>query len=228
VESLSKAPGSRCRSTGPPPSSAGPTTMMASARRCFARRGDAWVQQGSKLIGNDVVGLTGQGLSVALSRDGNTAIVGGHRDADFVGAAWIHNDDGWTQRGGKLVGPAVGRAYQGFSVSMSGDGNTAIVGGPSDNDLVGAAWVYIRRAGAWYLLDSKLVGAGAVGPSGQGGIRRPVSRWRYRYSGWAARPWRRRGGMGVRGHVLRARREMKERSPVQQRPMATTASSRVR
>jgi hypothetical protein len=111
--------------------------MMASARRCFARRGDAWVQQGSKLIGNDVVGLTGQGLSVALSRDGNTAIVGGHRDADFVGAAWIHNDDGWTQRGGKLVGPAVGRAYQGFSVSMSGDGNTAIVGGPSDNDLVG-------------------------------------------------------------------------------------------
>ena len=66
------------------------------------------------------------------------------------------------------IGPAVGRAYQGFSVSMSGDGNTAIVGGPSDNNLVGAAWVYIRRAGAWYLLGSKLVGAGAAGPSGQG------------------------------------------------------------
>jgi hypothetical protein len=52
---------------------------------------------------------------------------------------------------------------------MSGDGNTAIVGGPTDNDLVGAAWVYIRRTGAWYLLGSKLVGAGALGPSGQGG-----------------------------------------------------------
>ena len=51
---------------------------------------------------------------------------------------------------------------------MSGDGNTAIVGGPTDNDLVGAAWVYIRRTGAWYLLGSKLVGAGAAGPSGQG------------------------------------------------------------
>ena len=34
--------------------------------------------------------------------------------------------------------------------------------------LVGAAWVYIRRTGAWYLLGSKLVGAGAVGPAGQG------------------------------------------------------------
>jgi hypothetical protein len=136
----------------------------------FTRRGDAWVQQGSKLIGNDVDGLAGQGGSVALSRDGNTAIIGGHRDSDFVGAAWVYTRSGdvWTQQGRKLIGPAVGRAYQGFSVSMSGDGNTAIVGGPSDNDLVGAAWIYVRRSGGWYLLGSKLVGAGALGPSGQG------------------------------------------------------------
>jgi antibiotic biosynthesis monooxygenase (ABM) superfamily enzyme len=136
----------------------------------FARRGGAWVQQGSKLLGNDVDGQAGQGGSVALSRDGNTAMVGGYRDRDFVGAAWVYtrSSDVWTQQGSKLVGPAVGRAYQGFSVSMSGDGNTAIVGGPTDDDLVGAAWIYIRRSGGWYLLGSKLVGAGAVGPSGQG------------------------------------------------------------
>jgi lipocalin len=136
----------------------------------FTRNGDAWTQQGSKLIGSDADGQAGQGSSVALSRDGNTAIVGGYRDRDFVGAAWIYTRSGgvWTQQGNKLVGPAVGRAYQGFSVSMSGDGNPAIVGGPSDNDLVGAAWVYVRRAGAWYLLGRKLVGAGAAGPSGQG------------------------------------------------------------
>src|SRR5262249_59226174 len=111
-----------------------------------------------------------QGYSVSLSNDGNTAIIGGHRDRDFVGAAWAYSRSGgvWTQQGAKLVGPAVGRAYQGFSVSMSGDGDTAIVGGPTDNDLVGAAWVYIRRTGAWYLLGSKLVGAGAAGPAGQG------------------------------------------------------------
>jgi len=142
----------------------------AGAAWVFTRNGDAWAQQGSKLIGGDADGQAGQGTSVALSRDGTTAIVGGYRDRDFVGAAWIYTRSGgvWTQQGAKLVGPAVGRAYQGFSVSMSGDGNTAIVGGPTDNDLVGAAWVYIRRAGAWYLLGSKLVGAGAAGPSGQG------------------------------------------------------------
>jgi hypothetical protein len=142
----------------------------AGAAWVFTRDGDVWAQQGSKLVGSDADGQAGQGSSVAVSRDGNTAIVGGYRDRDFVGAAWIYTRSGgvWTQQGNKLVGPAVGRAYQGFSVSMSGDGNTAIVGGPSDNDLVGAAWVYVRRAGAWYLLGSKLVGAGAAGPSGQG------------------------------------------------------------
>ena len=142
----------------------------AGAAWVFARSGDAWTQQGSKLIGTDVDGPAGQGGSVALSRDGNTAVVGGHRDRDFVGAAWMYSRSGgvWTQQGDKLVGPAVGRAYQGWSVSMSGDGNTAIVGGPTDDDVKGAAWIYIRRSGSWYLLGNKLVGAGAVGFAGQG------------------------------------------------------------
>jgi lipocalin len=136
----------------------------------YARNGDAWIQQGSKLVGSDADGPAGQGGSVALSRDGNTAIVGGHRDTDFVGAAWIYIRDGgvWIQQGSKLIGPAVGRAYQGWSVSMSGDGDTAIVGGPTDNNIAGAAWIYVRRSGAWYVLGNKLVGAGAVGPAGQG------------------------------------------------------------
>jgi hypothetical protein len=140
-------------------------------QRSPSRTGDAWIQQGNKLVGTDADGPAGQGGSVALSRDGNTAIVGGHRDMDFVGAAWIYTRDGgglWTQQGSKLIGPAVGRAYQGWSVSMSGDGNTAIVGGPTDDNVVGAAWIYVRRSAAWYLLGSKLVGAGAVGPAGQG------------------------------------------------------------
>jgi hypothetical protein len=40
----------------------------------------------------------------------------------------------FAEQGPKLVGTgAVGFAHQGYSVSLSGDGNTAIVGGPSDN-----------------------------------------------------------------------------------------------
>jgi uncharacterized protein YdbL (DUF1318 family) len=39
-----------------------------------------FVQQGSKLVGTGVVGTAHQGRSVALSADGNTAIVGGYLD----------------------------------------------------------------------------------------------------------------------------------------------------
>ncbi len=71
----------------------------------------------------------------------------------------------FNQQGPKLVGTAaVGEANQGLSVSLSGDGNTAIVGGFRDNGDVGAAWVYTRSGGVWSQQGPKLVGTGAVGP----------------------------------------------------------------
>ena len=39
---------------------------------------------------------------------------------------------------------AVGNAEQGASVALSSDGNTAIVGGPTDNSNSGAAWVFVQ------------------------------------------------------------------------------------
>jgi hypothetical protein len=48
-----------------------------------------------------------------------------------------------SQQGPKLVETgAVGNASQGICVSVSADGNTAIVGGAGDNGGVGAAWVW--------------------------------------------------------------------------------------
>jgi hypothetical protein len=54
-----------------------------------------------------------------------------------------------TQQGNKLVGTgAVGTALhnaeQGWSVALSADGNTAIVGGPFDNNGNGAVWVFVQ------------------------------------------------------------------------------------
>jgi hypothetical protein len=52
----------------------------------------------------------------------------------------------WTQQSSKLVGSgAVGPAFQGASVSLSADGNTAIIGGPADNSNAGAAWVFVTN-----------------------------------------------------------------------------------
>src|SRR5947199_410827 len=131
-------------------------------------------------------------FSVALSADGNTAIVGGPYDNSNTGAVWVYTRSGgvWTQQGSKLAGtgsvapPGLGTAWvftrsngvwtqqgsklvgtgavrnglQGQSVALSADGNTAIVGGPSDNTSTGAVWVYTRSGGVWTQQGSKLIG----------------------------------------------------------------------
>jgi hypothetical protein len=137
----------------------------------FTRTGGVWTQQRNKLVGPAAVGSAQQGSSVALSADGNTAIVGGVGDSGNKGAAWVFTRTGsvWTPQGNKLVGPgAVGAAIQGWSVALSADGNIAIVGGPLDNGNVGAAWVFIRTGGVWTPQGDKLVGTGAVGAAEQG------------------------------------------------------------
>src|ERR1051326_6313130 len=137
----------------------------------FTRSGGVWTQQGSKLFGTGSVGRAGQGQSVSLSADGNTAIVGGQFDSNYAGAAWVftRTAGAWTQQGTKLVGTGgVGPVYQGASVALSADGNTAIVGGPLDSNYAGAAWVFVRTGGVWSQQGPKLVGTGAVGGAEQG------------------------------------------------------------
>src|SRR5262245_49291647 len=137
----------------------------------FTRSGGTWSQQGNKLVGSGAVGTgVNQGSSVALSDDGNTAIVGGLGDNSDVGAAWVFTRSGgvWSQQT-KLVGASViGHARQGFSVALSADGNTAIVGGPNDNSFAGAVWAFTRSGGVWFQ-QGKLVGTGAVGSAPQQG-----------------------------------------------------------
>jgi hypothetical protein len=137
----------------------------------FTRSGGVWTQQGSKLVGSGSVGPPYQGVSVAISDDGNTVIVGGPGDSGNVGAAWVYTRSGgvWTQQGSKLVGSgAVAPSYQGQVVSISADGNTAMVGGYGDNGNTGAAWVFVRSGGVWSQQGAKLIGTGATGSAWQG------------------------------------------------------------
>ena len=61
----------------------------------FVRSGGGWKQQGDKLVAAGGVGYSGFGRSVALSADGNTAVVGGPGD-DGRGAAWVFTRSGTT------------------------------------------------------------------------------------------------------------------------------------
>jgi hypothetical protein len=136
----------------------------------FTRINGVWTQQDAKLVGSEA-GQTplplGQGMSVALSADGNTAIIGGWE----AEGAWVftRNGSSWSQQGKKLVGTgAVGKARQGTSVALSADGNTAIIGGWSDNSRTGAAWVFTRNGTVRMQQGKKLVGSDAIGSARQG------------------------------------------------------------
>jgi hypothetical protein len=126
----------------------------------WTRNGGVWTQQGPKLRVFSGTGVyrNGQGRAVALSADGNTVLVGGDGDNNGAGAAWVWTRSGgvWTQQGAKLFGSSTlgspyARSYEGYqgtSVALSADGNTAIIGGPGDGPL-GAAWIWSRSGSTW-------------------------------------------------------------------------------
>ena len=137
----------------------------------FTRSSGTWAQQGTKLVGTGNTGNAEQGFSVSLNADGNTAIIGAIDDNGGLGAAWVftRNSSIWTQQGAKLVGTgSAGIAEEGFSVSLNADGNTAIIGSVGDNGDNGAAWVFTRSSGTWAQQGTKLVGTGSIGPGLQG------------------------------------------------------------
>jgi len=131
----------------------------------------------AKLVGTGgITHITGplQGTSVAISADGNTIAMGGPRDNGVLGAVWVfaRNSGVWTQQGGKLVGSGAdaavtGAVLQGSAVALSADGNTLLVGGPSNNiaGVPGSAWVFTRSGATWNQQGPLLYGSGAVAPS---------------------------------------------------------------
>lgn len=142
----------------------------AGAAWAFTRSGSTWTQQGPKLTASDEAGQGNFGTSVSLSGDGNTALIGGPGDDNYLGAAWVFTRSGstWTQQGGKLTGndenPAASVLF-GDAVSLSGDGNTALIGGERDSNFVGAAWVFSRSGSAWTQAGPKLTPDDAAGHS---------------------------------------------------------------
>ena len=140
----------------------------------FTRSDSIWTQEDQLLV----PGSTAFGIAVALSADGNTAIVGG-LDNYYIGSAWIFNRyaGSWTQISQTLQGRgALGVSDQGAAVAISADGNTVIIGGPGDSAIssgnssagAGAAWIFSNSGGYWSQQGNKLVGTGAVGIGSQG------------------------------------------------------------
>ncbi len=108
----------------------------------YPLRIDPLIQQGEKLAGGGEAASGRFGYSVALSADGDTALIGARyaiRNNNEAGGAWVFTRSGstWTQQGGKLNGTGhagetlfdhIGEGAFGYSVALSADGNTALIG----------------------------------------------------------------------------------------------------
>ena len=139
----------------------------------FVQNSGTWSQQ-AKLVGSNGQSNQGQGFSVALSSDGNTAIFGGPSyDTSydgvtvFTGSAYVFTRSGvtWSQNSGPLIGTGLSGGAGGFggSVALSADGTTALIGGPGDGGTIGAAWVFIKSGGSWIQQGEKLAAYDTAG-----------------------------------------------------------------
>jgi hypothetical protein len=124
----------------------------------FTRSAGMWTEQ-AKLTASDKADSDNFGVSVALSSDGNTALIGSYYSNDTPtvsnGAAYVftHSAGVWTQQSKLVATDKTDDVYFGVAVSLSSDGNTALIGAyySSDDGLDnnGAAYMFTRSAGAW-------------------------------------------------------------------------------
>ena len=136
----------------------GSTGSYEGAAYVFTRSGTTWTQQ-AKLIASDFEAWGVFGVSVALSSDGNVAVIGSSGWSSYVayskkGAAYVFIRSGsvWTQQTQLLASDPAANDYFGDSVSLSGDGNTLLIGADGKGSTYGgqgAAYVFIRFDTTW-------------------------------------------------------------------------------
>jgi hypothetical protein len=139
----------------------------------FIRSEAGWSQQ-AKLLASDKAGLDLFGKSVALSADGNVAVIGalGHDKGgiDANGAAYIFTRSMgcWSEQAILLANDKSSADFFGWSVALSADGNIALIGAvfEDDNETIdnGAAYVFTHSMGHWsqqakLLANDKLKGS---------------------------------------------------------------------
>jgi len=124
----------------------------------FTRSAGTWTQQ-QKLLASDSASNDNFGISVSLSADGLTAIVGAESESTspdlYNGAAYVYTlvEGVWTEQQKLLASDRAGSDRFGYAVSISADGNTALIGAyaedTSPNSSNGAAYIFTRTEGVW-------------------------------------------------------------------------------
>jgi hypothetical protein len=127
----------------------------------FSRSGSSWTQVAGPFTGNASNDLLG--TSVSMSGNGLNILAGCPRNNSLgfvkaykkIGSVWSFQQD-------ILMSGMTGQTQFGFSISMSYDGSTAIIGGPRANAERGAIWIYKQFDSIWSHSCGPLGGSGLV------------------------------------------------------------------
>jgi hypothetical protein len=129
--------------------------------------GGTWNPEGDLVASNPNV--QSFGASVALSSDGNTALIGGPGTVCPVGfgcgAAYVFTRSGgvWSQQMELTASDPQQGGFFGTSVGLAADGTSALIGAPGDSsefDLrMGAVYAFAQSGGVW-TQQQKISGGG--------------------------------------------------------------------
>ena len=141
----------------------------AGAAYIFSRSGTTWTQE-AKIIASNAGASDYFGYAVSIDSDGNTAIVGAPNEdtgGGDAGSAYIFTRSGttWTQEAKIVASDDQASDKFGEDVSISNDGNTAVVGAPNeDTTASNAGSVYIfTRSGSTWSQEAKIQASDAQG-----------------------------------------------------------------
>lgn len=136
----------------------------------FSQRDDGWKQQ-AEVAPDDAGGDLGR--SVAISADGETAVVGSpgnsSQNAELRGAAYVfrRTQGGWRQQTTLLADDGDTGDSLGHSVAVSRDGETAVVGANREENPhgqnAGAVYVFSLIDGRWLQRAKLTAGDGSAG-----------------------------------------------------------------
>jgi hypothetical protein len=118
-------------------------------------------------------GIAVSGEAVALSADGNTALLGLPSYDDHQGSVWQfgRTATGWTVQAQFSAPHPADNQYFGASLALSADGSTTLIGawgkdadGAWGTGTGGAAYIFTRNGSSWVLRRTYSITRGAAVP----------------------------------------------------------------
>jgi hypothetical protein len=126
----------------------------------YTKSNGTWTEQ-AKLLASDANYYMYFGREVSLSDDGNTLAVGAYnqnKDNTTSGTAYVFTRSGSTWTQAQELVPSNAAWYQqfGYSIRISGDASTVVVGAVNENNGTGSIFVY-KKTGTSYAEEAHLV-----------------------------------------------------------------------